>query len=423
MAETENINKIVLKKLTVGGIIISILTGVFVFFVESTRVNDHVEKLAVEESMKCSRYYSDFYHTPCNESLSTLKNALKTSLDKNLFILIEIYDDNLNRIIIESLKGIDKLRNDLDKRFTGFIMKGKTAIKITSLNREIYIKVMSPIRDEKNKIIGHLEGVYHVNRKKVVEIKNQIFWSVFQSIIIVLLTTILLYPIILKLHKKLFIRSCDLLDSNINTIKSLGNAIAKRDSDTHAHNYRVTVYSVRLAEQAGLKKEHIKSLIKGAFLHDVGKIGISDNILLKPGKLTKEEFEIMKKHVVLGKEIIKDNKWLNDATDVVLYHHEKFDGSGYPHGLQGQEIPITARIFAIIDVFDALTADRPYKKAFSLEKSLEILKKGKGSHFDPEFMTIFEQMAVKLHREVSTLEKKHGLFELLEKLINKYFTL
>ncbi len=406
-----------------GGIIISVLTGIIIFSIEYARIDDHVAKLAVAESIKCSNYYSDYYYNPSAASLATLRQTLRTSLDRNLFVLIEVYNDNLNRIVVESLKGIDQLKHDLDRKFSSFVMTGKIAFKKASMKHQLYIKVMSPIRDKNNdKIIGHFEGVYHVSSSKIGEVKDQIFVSVAQSIIIVLLTTILLYPLILQLHKKLFLRSCELLDSNINTIKSLGNAIAKRDSDTNSHNYRVTIYSVRLAEKMGLNEAHIKALIKGAFLHDVGKIGISDNILLKPGKLTTEEFEIMEQHVVLGWEIIKDNGWLNDATDVVLYHHEKFDGSGYPHGLKGENIPLTARIFAIADVFDALTSNRPYKKAFSIERSLKILREGKGSHFDPEFLTRFEQIAEEIYTETANIKNEQGLFKLLDIFVSRYFT-
>ncbi len=339
---------------------------------------------------------------------------------------MEVYDNNLNKIFSESVNNSnsDQFKKNLNRKFPDFIMTGKIAFKKASLNDKIYIKVMSPIRDKiKKKIIGHFEAVYHVSDRQLDRIRNQILLSVIESMIIVLLTTLLLYPLILQLHRKLFLRSCDLLDSNINTIRSLGNAIAKRDSDTNLHNYRVTVYSVCLAEESGLSASHIKALIKGAFLHDIGKIGISDNILLKPGKLTTEEFEIMKQHVVLGEEIIKNNKWLKDATDVVLYHHEKFDGSGYPYGLQGENIPSTARIFAIIDVFDALTSNRPYKRAFSFKKAMTIIKEGKGSHFDPHFLEKFEQIAEKLHRDIINLESEQELFELLEIYINKYFTL
>ena len=419
-----NINKTIFRNLILGGIAISILTGFLIYLLEHKRIDDYVGKLASRESIKYTEYYSDFYDTSSNSSLSTLRKALQNSLDHDLFIMIEIYDNKLNRIIVENLKDINEIKDELDSKFSSFIMAGKIAHKKTYLNGQLYIKVMSPIRDKnKDKIIGHFEGIYHVSNDKIVEIKNQILLSVLQSVFIVLITTVLLYPIILQLNKKLSKRSYELLESNIHTIKSLGSAIAKRDSDTNAHNYRVTIYSARLAEKIGLTKPHIQALIKGAFLHDVGKIGISDTILLKPGKLTNDEFEIMKQHVVLGVDIIKNNKWLEDARDVVLYHHEKFDGSGYMYKFKGKNIPVNARIFAISDVFDALTSNRPYKKAFSLDKSLEILKMGTGSHFDPEFLAKFDPIAKELYMEISSLENEQVLSKHLNKLISKYFTI
>ena len=120
----------------------------------------------------------------------------------------------------------------------------------------------------------------------------------------------------------------------------------------------------------------IRILIKGAFLHDVGKIGIRDNILLKPGRLDEEEFEEMKRHVNHGLDIISKSAWLNEASAVVGSHHEKYEGNGYPAGLKGEAIPVLARIFAIADVFDALTSHRPYKKPLSYEETIDILMKG-----------------------------------------------
>ena len=212
----------------------------------------------------------------------------------------------------------------------------------------------------------------------------------------------------------------DLLNSNLETIEVLGSAIAKRDSDTDAHNYRVTVYAVRLAEAVGLEQKKIRGLIKGAFLHDVGKIGVRDSILLKPGRLDRDEYEIMKTHVKHGLDIVKRSAWLNDATDVVGYHHEKFNGEGYFENLAGEKIPIAARIFAIADVFDALTSERPYKKAFSLEQAISILKEGKETHFDPQLLDAFIDIAPDLYKDFSGREDK-GLREYMESIRYKYF--
>lgn len=209
--------------------------------------------------------------------------------------------------------------------------------------------------------------------------------------------------------------------ANIELLEVLGSAIAKRDSDTNTHNYRVTIISIRLAERLGLGTDGIKTLIKGSFLHDVGKIGISDNILIKPGKLTAEEYEIMKGHVRHGVDIIQSYNWLRDAVDVVLNHHEKYDGSGYPAGKRGEDIPINARIFAIADVFDALTSNRPYRRPLSYEETMEILEPDRGVHFDPEIFDIFKRVSKEIYAEVAVAEEK-VIKNDLNNRISKYFT-
>jgi len=199
-----------------------------------------------------------------------------------------------------------------------------------------------------------------------------------------------------------------------------GNAIALRDSDTNEHNYRVTIYSILLAEQLNIAKDDMQNLIIGAFLHDVGKIGISDTILLKNGKLTSDEFDIMKLHVQKGMTIVKDNIWLEKGKDVICSHHEKYDGSGYPKKISKYDIPQIARIFSIVDVFDALTSKRPYKEPFSYQKAIDILKESSGSHFDPTILDIFIKISDKLYHNIST-EFQQQLKDELDSLITKYF--
>jgi HD-GYP domain-containing protein (c-di-GMP phosphodiesterase class II) len=152
-----------------------------------------------------------------------------------------------------------------------------------------------------------------------------------------------------------------------------------------------------MGESAGLDAPAMRALLKGAFLHDVGKLGIRDSILLKPGKLDVAEFGEMKHHVPHGLDIIERSSWLRDAAGVVGHHHEKWDGSGYGTGLRGEEIPLSARIFAVADVFDALTSRRPYKEPLSFEEAMAILEKGRGSHFDPAVLDLFSRMARELH--------------------------
>jgi len=155
-------------------------------------------------------------------------------------------------------------------------------------------------------------------------------------------------------------------------------------------------------------------------LHDVGKIGIRDPILLKPGKLTPEEFEVMKTHVSLGVDILSKSSWLGGARDVVEFHHEKYDGTGYPQGLKAEAIPLNARIFAIVDVFDALTSKRQYKEPWTIPEAIAMLERDGGSHFDPQLVGIFVRLAPELYRKISGVEE-YRLESMLQHSIARYF--
>jgi HD-GYP domain-containing protein (c-di-GMP phosphodiesterase class II) len=152
----------------------------------------------------------------------------------------------------------------------------------------------------------------------------------------------------------------------------------------------------------------------------VGKIGITDQLLLKPGRLTPAEFEIMKTHVIHGSEIIQHSNWLQCAHDVVLFHHEKFDGTGYPQGLCDKAIPLNARLFAVVDVFDALTSRRPYKDSLPFSEALKMLHEGSGKHFDPDILATFELIALSLYGEFCQAELSY-LQRTLKVSVDKYF--
>ncbi len=172
----------------------------------------------------------------------------------------------------------------------------------------------------------------------------------------------------------------------------LGKAAEFRDQETGLHTKRISELSKQLAALAGLDDMQCEVLRMASPLHDVGKIGIPDRILLKPGKLDQTEFDIIKLHTVIGGKILTDAKRfpvIDAGSTIASQHHEKWDGSGYPKGLSGEDIHIFARIVSIVDVFDALTSERPYKKAFSLEKTAEIMLDGKGSFFDPLLLDLF----------------------------------
>lgn len=175
------------------------------------------------------------------------------------------------------------------------------------------------------------------------------------------------------------------------TLKVLGRTAEYKDVETANHTLRVAHYSKMLAKKVGLDERTQEIIFYAAPFHDLGKIGISDDILLKQGKLDDEEFVTMKKHVWIGYDILKDNSspYLQEGAIIALNHHEKFDGSGYPNNLKGHDIPISARIVSIADVFDALSTTRPYKKPWQIDDVIELFKEQKGKHFDPELVDLF----------------------------------
>lgn len=182
-----------------------------------------------------------------------------------------------------------------------------------------------------------------------------------------------------------------LQEASLDTIFKLTAASEYRDNETGMHIKRMSHYSAVIARKMGLKEKTVEAILYAAPMHDVGKIGIPDKILLKPGKLTPVEWDIMKKHTIIGADILQGSKigFVRMGAMIALSHHEKWDGSGYPYGLKGRRIPLIARIVALADVFDALTSDRPYKKAFSVEKSNRIILEDRGRHFDPDVVDAF----------------------------------
>jgi HAMP domain-containing protein/putative methionine-R-sulfoxide reductase with GAF domain len=173
------------------------------------------------------------------------------------------------------------------------------------------------------------------------------------------------------------------------TIEGWSRALDLRDKETEGHSQRVTTMSVRLGQALGLRGEDIVHLRRGALLHDIGKMGIPDNILLKPGPLTDHEWVIMKKHPVFALELLAPIGHLRNSIDIPYCHHEKWDGSGYPRGLKGEQIPLSARLFAVVDAWDAMTSDRPYRAAMPPEKARQILHEGSATHFDPIVVQLF----------------------------------
>ena len=181
-------------------------------------------------------------------------------------------------------------------------------------------------------------------------------------------------------------------DAYRSTLKALAHALETRDAETHGHSERVVTFSLRLGRELGINDEQLKALEFGSLLHDIGKIGVPDAILRKPAKLTEEEWIKMREHPLHGQQILRGIEFLEGAARVVGQHHEKWDGSGYPVGLRGEEIDLNARIFAVADAFDAMTSDRVYRAGKPYEAAAEELEKWAGKQFDPQVVEAFHRV-------------------------------
>jgi response regulator RpfG family c-di-GMP phosphodiesterase len=189
-------------------------------------------------------------------------------------------------------------------------------------------------------------------------------------------------------------------DTYRTTLEALGSAIDTRDVGTHAHSRRVRGYSLAIARAHHVPESALRDIEHGVLLHDIGKIGIPDAILLKPGALTPAEWKIMRRHPEIGRQVVEKIPFLRGAVPIVYHHHERWDGTGYPLGLRGEAIPLGARIFAVADAFDAMTFDRPYSRAISFEAAREEIQRCARTHFDPAVVVSFLGIAIDVLAEI-----------------------
>lgn len=201
------------------------------------------------------------------------------------------------------------------------------------------------------------------------------------------------------------------------TLEALGDALDLKDSETEGHSKRVTAYTIALARAMGISPAEIKVIARGAFLHDIGKMAIPDDILRKPGKLLPEEQDVMREHCARGYHMLRKIPFLREAAEIVFSHQEHYNGSGYPSSLRGNEIPIGARIFAIADTLDAITSDRPYRKAQSFDAAREEILRYSGAQFDPRVVEVFlkipNELWHELRSEITGQNKRFSTFDLV----------
>jgi len=200
------------------------------------------------------------------------------------------------------------------------------------------------------------------------------------------------------------------------TLEALGDALDLKDSETEGHSKRVTAYTIALARALGITPAQIKVIARGAFLHDIGKMAIPDEILRKPGKLTPEEQEVMREHCTRGYHMLRKIPFLAESAEIVFTHQEHYDGNGYPNGLHSNQIPIGARIFAVADTLDAITSDRPYRQGRSFDAAREEILRCSGTQFDPTVVEVFlkipSELWQELRAEITNQNKRFSTFDM-----------
>lgn len=402
-------------------VILASLASPVSWFVARESAEESIVSLAIEESGRLLHHY-DAINLAGPDAAAHAAIAAKT-IAGGMFDIAEIYDGNGRKLAESMTKEGEAAESALPKHgVPGYTSASYESLKISG--ERWALRVFVPLRksetDTNGPITGYFEGVRVVPPWQ----HQQIFSTSLTAALMVCLASLLcgaaLYPVVVHLSADNERKAREVLDSHISMMEALGRAIAKRDSDTGAHNYRVAWIAARIAECMGLSGSNMQALIAGSFLHDVGKIGIPDAILLKPGKLDEAEWSVMRTHVEQGDEIVTGMGWLDGAHAVVAAHHEKWNGSGYPCGLAGEEIPLSARIFAVADVFDALCSKRPYKEPLGFDETMAILERDTGSHFDPAVMAVFRPMALDIYKRLENSTESDAR-RLLEERVRQHF--
>lgn len=412
-------NKRTAVRIAIVSMLLAAVASPLAWVVAHKTAEEDTVSLAMEESGRLLHHFGAIKLGDADAG--TRASQAANTLAGGLFDIAEIYNRRGNKLALAMTGEGQAVEAQLPQHTRPDY--NKPSYQSLTLNDGRWVlRVFVPLQEAagNGEITGYFEGVRVIPAWQ----RKQMLANALRAALMVCLASLLcgaaIYPVVVRLSADNARKAREILDSHIAMMEALGRAIAKRDSETGAHNFRVAWITARIAERLGLPEQAMQSLIVGSFLHDVGKISIPDAILRKPGGLDAAELERMQTHVTQGEEIVGGIGWLEDARAVVAAHHEKWDGSGYPRGLAGEVIPLAARIFAVADVFDALCSRRPYKEPMTFDQAMAILDKDTGSHFDPDVMDAFRPIA----REVfDRLEKcsEEDARRLLEERIRRYF--
>lgn len=399
-----------LRYFTIYSVIAFILTGTAIVLLMTTHMkNDKIN--SIEQMTHLTIHYiiepelssSDYSQALSKEKSEILDNKLKHTLEENNILEAVIWNNN-KTIIYSSNKNITEIQPTNQKIFDQ-VLGGKYSYFITDLqheNRVIkIIKIYIPITVN-NSIVGIYEILkpydeIQMHMNQVTKISIIVVSSGFVILYLLLLKIIYNSSIMLVKQNKELTKNADdikLAYSKLNmtyksTILVISKAIDARDQYTAGHSERVAKISLAIGQSLNLPKEQLETLELAALFHDVGKIGIPDYILNKPGRLTDEEFNKIKEHPSIGVDILKTIDFLSQALPIILHHHERFDGGGYPNGIKGEDIPFESRIICVADSYDAMTSNRPYRNGLPHEVAVSELIKYKNIQFDSNIVDAF----------------------------------
>lgn len=410
-------------RISVVSILLAAVASPVAWFVAHKNAEESTVSLAIEESGRLLHHFGAIVLT--GPDAGARANRAAEALAGGLFDIAEIYNQSGDKFAV----AMTDMGRTVEAQLPQHARPDSREASFESFrleNNRWVLRVFVPLREvagnESSRITGYFEGVRVVSSWQREQMLANALSAAMMAGLASLLCGAALYPVVVRLSADNERKAHEVLESHISMMEALGRAIAKRDSDTGAHNFRVAWIAARIGECLGLRGRSMQSLILGSFLHDIGKISIPDAILLKPGGLDAEELEIMRTHVMHGEDIIAGIGWLEDAKAVVACHHEKWDGTGYPRQLVGKAIPLAARIFAVADVFDALCSKRPYKEPMGFEKVISILENGAGSHFDPSVMAAFRHIAQSIFKRLAECSEEESR-RLLKELVRLHFGL
>lgn len=399
-----------LRYFTIYSLIAFIFTGAaIVLFITTHMKNDKINSieqiahLAIHYIIEPELSSSDYSQTLPKEKTELLDSKLKHIIEENNLLGAMIWNSNIS-IIYSSNKNITETPPS-DQKIFNQVLNGKYSYFITNVQYENkvtkVIKIYIPITINKS-IVGVYEIVkpYNEIQMHMNQVTKMLAIIVFSGLVILYLLLLkIVYNssvTLVKQNEELIKNAYDIKIAysklNItykNTIHSISKAVDARDQYTSGHSDRVAKLSVAIGQALNLPKEQLETLELAALFHDVGKIGIPDYILNKPGKLTDEEFDKIKEHPSIGVDILKTIDFLNQTFPMILHHHEKYGGGGYPYGIKGSDIPLESRIICVADSYDAMTSNRPYRKALSHEAAVNELSKYKDIQFDSNIVDAF----------------------------------